>query len=50
MNWAEFKRQMEAAGVKDSDEIEYIDTGCGNELDIERHIDPNGLVSVAVVD
>lgn len=36
MTWAEFKKVVEAAGVKDGDVVDYIDTDKGGPLEIAR--------------
>lgn len=36
MTWGEFKKQVEAAGIEDGDEIDYIDIGSTSEVDVTR--------------
>jgi hypothetical protein len=50
MTWAEFKAQMEAAGVKDDTEVDYIDIHGGDrDLEIRFHENADGT-SVSVLD
>jgi hypothetical protein len=35
MTWAEFKQRVEALGVKDGDELQYIDTSHGQYLHVK---------------
>lgn len=50
MTWAVFKAKLEEMGVKDTDEIEYIDVGClVDALTVRRHV-VNGVAYLAVID
>lgn len=38
MTWAELKKKIEELGIKDDDEIWYIDVNAHDEIEVERHI------------
>jgi hypothetical protein len=40
MDWSDFKRSVENNGIKDTDRIEFIDTGSyPDSIDVNRHED-----------
>jgi hypothetical protein len=45
MTWAEFKQAVEAQGVEDSDEINYIDISFPSHIEVTRnhHTLPNSF-------
>lgn len=50
MTWAEFKKQVEAAGVEDGDEIDYIDIDSTSEVDVIRrtHFDTTSFSVLSI--